>query len=92
MPPGEQTSNVGQERALGQWSCVYLFFYTVLHSPTPKATPFMHMQPSVAQRWVAQRNARLRNAKLHCWNRAANTENIATDLFFSSQKEVALLQ
>ncbi|WP_193584844.1 hypothetical protein [Delftia acidovorans] len=52
----------------------------------------MHMQHSVAQRWVAQRNARLRNAKLHYWNRAANTESIATDLFFSSQKEVALLQ
>lgn len=52
----------------------------------------MHMQPSVAQRWVAQRNARLRNAKLHYWDRTANTGNIATDLFFSTQKEVPLLQ
>ncbi|MDR0204955.1 MAG: hypothetical protein LBJ40_22720 [Delftia acidovorans] len=44
------------------------------------------MQRSVAQRWVAHRNAALRNTQLHYWNRTANTENVATDLFFFNQK------
>lgn len=69
--------------------CIPVLLYSVAQAYN-ESNPFMHMQPSVAQRWVAQRNARLRNAKLHYWDRTANTGNIATDLFFQLKRSATV--